>query len=82
MTVYFWDGTCDITKEQGKYLQNRGKATNIIQAIVEKIHRAKNFVLSQNYRIKYLGIPDFMISLYNDNKGHQNRNLTRTQRWK
>lgn len=38
ITVYFWGGTCDITKKQGKYIQIRGKATYIIPAIVEELH--------------------------------------------
>lgn len=72
ITVYFWGGTCDITKKQGKCIQIRGKATDIISAIVEELHRAKDFVLSQNCRIKFIGVPFYLISLYNDVKGHRN----------
>lgn len=74
ITVYFLVGTCDITKKQGKYIQIRGKATDVIPAIVEELHRAKDFILSQNCRIKFIGVPVYLISLYNDIKGH--RNLT------
>lgn len=48
ITFYFWGVTCDITKTQGKYIQIRGKATDVIPAIVEELHRAKDFVLSQD----------------------------------
>lgn len=72
ITVYFWCGTCDITKKQGKYIQIRGKATDVIPAIVEELHRAKDFVLSQNCRIKFIGVPVNLVSLYNDVKGHRN----------
>lgn len=72
ITVYFWGGTCDITKKQGKYIQIRGKATDVIPAILEKLHRAKDFVLSQNCRIKFIGVPIYLVALYNDVKGHRN----------
>lgn len=72
ITVYFWGGTCDITKKQGKYIQIRGKATDVIPAIVEELHRAKDFVLSQNCRTKFLGVPVSLVSLYNGIKGHRN----------
>lgn len=72
LTVYFWAGTCDITQKQGKYIQIRGKTTDVIQAIVEELHRAKDFVLSQNCRIKFIGVPVYLVSLYNDVKGHRN----------
>lgn len=65
ITIYFWDGTCDITEKQGKYLQIRGKATDI-PAIVEELHRAKDFVLSHNCSIKLIGVPVYLVSLYND----------------
>lgn len=61
-----------ITKKQGKYIQIRGKATDVIPAILEKLHRAKDFVLSQNCRIKFIGVPIYLVALYNDVKGHRN----------
>lgn len=72
ITVYFWGGICDITKKQGKYIQIRGKATDVIPAILEELHNAKDFVLSQNCRIKFIGVPVNLVSLYNDVKGHRN----------
>lgn len=71
ITVYFLGGTCDITKTKGKYIQICGKATDVIPAIVEELHRAKDFVLSQNCRIKFIGVLVYLVSLYNDIKGHQ-----------
>lgn len=70
--VYFLGGTCDTTKKQGKYIQIRGKATDVIPAIVEELHGAKDFVLSQNCRFKFIGVPVYLVSLYNDIKGHRN----------
>lgn len=72
VTVYFWGGTCDITKKQGKYINIRGKSTDILPAVVQELHRAKDFVLRHNCRIKFVGVPIYLISLYNDIKGHQN----------
>lgn len=79
ITVYFWGGTCIITKKQGKYIQIRGKATDVIPAIVEELHRAKDFVLIQNCSIKFIGVSVYLVSLYNDIK--ELSSLTRTQRW-
>ena len=55
ITVYFWGGTCDITKKQGKYIDIRGKSGDIILTVIRNLHRAKDFVLSHNCRIKELG---------------------------
>ena len=33
ITVYFWGGTCDITKKQGKYIDIRGKSGDIIPVL-------------------------------------------------
>ena len=72
ITVYFWGGTCDITKKQGKFIDIRGKSGDIIPAVIRNLHRAKDFVLSHNCRIKFIGVPIYLVSLYNDVKGHLN----------
>ena len=71
-TVYFLGGTCDITKKQGKFIDIRGRSRDIIPAVIRNLHRAKNFVLSHNYRVKFIGVPIYLVSVYNDVKGHLN----------
>lgn len=72
VTVYFWGGTCDITEKQGKYINIRGKVTDTVSSVVKELHRAKDFILGNNCRIKFIGIPIYLVSLYNDIKGHRN----------
>ena len=72
VTVYFWGGTCAKTKKQSKFIDIRGKSGGIIPAFIKNLHRAKDFVSSHNCRIKFIGVPFYLVSLYNDIKGHLN----------
>ena len=61
-----------LLKKQGKFIDIRGKLGNIIPAVIRDLKRAKDFVLSHNCRIKFIWVPIYLVSLYDDVKGHLN----------
>ena len=70
--VYFWSGTCDITKKNKRYIELRKAGDKIPRSIYKHFVRAKDFVLSLGCRIKFIGVPIYLVTLYNDIKGHIN----------
>lgn len=68
--VYFWSGTCDITRKNKKYIEVRKTGSKVPDSIYEQFIRARDFVLSLNCRIKFIGLPIYLVSLYNDIRGH------------
>ena len=61
-----------LLKKQGKLIDVRGKLGDIIPAVIRNLKRAKDFVLSHYCRIKFIRVPIYLVSLYNDVKGHLN----------
>ena len=72
ITVYFWDGTCNITKKQCKCIDIRGKSGDIIPVVIRNLHRASDFVFNRYCKIKFIGVLFYFVSLYYDFKGHLN----------
>ena len=68
--VYFWSGTCDLSVKRGKYI-NYNPNHNIVNDIITYYQEACEFVSQfEGCKIKFIGQPIYLISLYNDVQGH------------
>lgn len=69
--VYFWSGTCDITRKNGRYIDIRAKGESTPTNVIAAYENVRDFTLSLGCKIKFVGVPCYLVSLYNDIKGYR-----------
>ncbi|KAK3108931.1 hypothetical protein FSP39_019035, partial [Pinctada imbricata] len=68
--VYWWTGTCDLTVKQGRFIDcnlSRSVITDTVKLYIEASAFVQQF---QGCKIKFIGQPIYLVSLYNDICGH------------
>lgn len=71
IVFYIWGGTCDLTTKNGRFIKLRSQSNHIIEDICEQYKRAINIVHRYGHIIKFIGVPNYSIQLYNNFKGHR-----------
>ena len=70
--VYVWVGTCDITKKiSTRYISVKKTGDQTPAQLMRKFRDIRDYILSIGGKLKFIGLPIYSVSVYNDNKGHK-----------
>ena len=72
IAVYFWLGTCDMTRKLGKFIRLRKDYLDYAALLLIKLEKLIKFANRYNFALTFLEIPIYSIKEYNASKGHSN----------
>lgn len=70
IVFYIWAGTCDLTYKSGKFIYLRSQSDDIVERVCREYSRAVTICQHYGHTIKFIGLPNYSIQLYNKYKGH------------
>ena len=72
IAVYFWLGTCDMTRKLGEFIRLRKDYLDYAALLLIKLEKLIKFANRHNFALTFLEIPIYSIKEYNASKGHSN----------
>ena len=72
IAVYFWLGTCDMTRKLGEFIRLRKDYLDYAALLLIKLEKLIKFANRHNFALTFLEIPVYSIKEYNASKRHSN----------